>query len=198
MSAVAFENSVTERFRRRMVPHIEAVYRELWGPGCRRRELRGRDGGPHPLDRDLGIDAIVYIPSADTCLTVQEKIRENTLLRDCTRQVMPGIPDFTQNHTAGFGTSFERPGEWQRLGAQLFLYAWATAGEDGIEAWLLLDVARYKLKIAAAGGLGRVGVMRRNERYSKTAFYCIPVTLLSDCIIASSGLPCLADPFDDL
>lgn len=178
---VEFDELNTEKFRKRMQPYIDETYQQIW-QGCKIERFEGNN-----LDKYLGIDVIIHLPDYETIYTLQEKIRENKFLTQTRYQVIPGIPDFTQEYKNAVGTGFERDGEWCHLSAQLYWYGWANKAENDIEKWVLFNVATYKRIVIAGGGLNRIGSLRNNSEHGKASFYAIPVTRLKKAWITSKA-----------
>jgi hypothetical protein len=179
----AFSSLSTESFRVRMRPHAIAIYKRLF-PGCEINDLRTLGVAVHVLDKEFAIDTLATFPSGQW-ISIQEKYRNNTFLISPKFQIEPPIPDFTQEFMNAAGTKHESPGEWFKLGAQLYFYGWAKADESGFEKWALLDIAKYKLEVERYGGLEAIGTLRKNQTHGAATFYCIPITRLRPAWIAT-------------
>lgn len=184
-TASEFGHLTTEQFRCKVKPHIANVYRKVFGH-CTVQDLKRTGNRPHVLDQMFGIDAVITLSSGAT-MTVQEKCRENKFLT--APRVEGYCPDFTQEYKNAAGTPHESDGEWFHLAAQLYFYGWATAQADGLAAWVLLDVPRYKLVVERSGGLNAVGVKYSNNLHGKASFFAIPVERLRPAFVASYNLP---------
>lgn len=182
-----FSHLTTEQFRCKLRPYVVNVYRDLF-KACTVQDLKRTNGNPHILDRMFGIDTVITLSSGAT-MTVQEKCRENLALTARHLRVESYCPDFTQEYRNAAGTPHESDGEWFHLAAQLYFYGWATAQADGLAAWVLLDVLRYKLIVERAGGLGALGIKRNNTAHGRATFYAIPVERLRPAFLASHNLP---------
>ncbi len=176
----SFDRLATNVVNGQGLAHADALYRGWW-PGCD----MWRPPSGHVLDRILGIDTLVRLPVGGF-LTVQEKFRKNELLVSPRLRVDPSCPDFTQEHKNAAGTDQESKGEWFKLAAQLYFYSWLTEAGDGLAAWMLMDVARYRNLVVAAGGLQGIGRLQNNKEHGRASFYCIPVRRLSRAIVAAS------------
>ncbi|MFH0824413.1 MAG: ParB/RepB/Spo0J family partition protein [Pseudomonadota bacterium] len=77
----------------------------------------------------------------------------------------------------------ESPGEWFKLGAQLYFYGWANAEETEFAKWFLMDIAKYKMLVEQKGGLSKLGKLRQNQRHGRASFYAIPVKALMPCFV---------------
>lgn len=168
-----FSNLSTVRFQQTMKPAALRIYREIF-PGCEVEDLREEGVRVHILDREFGIDSLIKFPSHQW-ITLQEKYRSHDALR---------YLDFTQEYMNGVGTSQESPGEWFKLGAQLYFYGWANAEATAFEKWFLMDIAKYKVLVEQAGGLSQLGTLQHNNRHGRASFYAIPAKKLMSCFIA--------------
>jgi len=183
-----FSELSTEQFRVRMRPHAISIYKRMFGD-CEIQDLREQGVRVHVLDKEFGIDTLVTAPSGQW-FSVQEKYRRNKFLVE-PKLRLPGsdYPDFTQEYTNAAGTQHESPGEWFKLGAQLYFYGWASACEDGFAAWVLLNVPRYKIIVERTpGGLDTLGKLIPNKEHGRATFYAIPVDRLRGAWIAQHGL----------
>jgi len=167
-----FNQLSTVRFQQRMKPAALRIYQAIF-PGCDLEDLREDGVRVHILDREFGIDSLISLPSAQW-ITLQEKYRKHDALR---------YLDFTQEYMNAVGTPHESPGEWFKLGAQLYFYGWANAAETAFEKWFLMDIAKYKLLVEERGGLSQLGTLRQNNRHGRASFYAIPVKMLESCFV---------------
>ena len=114
------------------------------------------------FDKNWGITDSLHGRSSQAVGTKQVP---PTRLPDRRRyQVVPGVPDFTQEYRNAVGTQYEAPGEWFHLNAELYFFGWATSDESGLAKWVLLHIPRYKRLIEEAGGLDRIGKLRNRTR----------------------------------
>ena len=163
-------------FELRMRGAVEGVFRTYF-PDCQVLYTRERDD-LRRFDDHFAIDTILKLRSGQI-VTVQQKCRRNRYLR---------YKDFTQEFMNAEGEIYETPGEWFHLAAQLYFYGWANPAEDGLAAWALLDVVKYKMLVEQAGGLERVGTLRRNRVHGSASFYAIPMETLRPAFIGSHGI----------
>jgi len=170
---VEFNDLTTVQFQRKMRPAAIAIYQKVF-PGCHIEDLREQGTKVHVLDKEFAIDALVYLPSGQW-ISLQEKYRDNGAMK---------YLDFTQEFLNAHGTKNETPGEWFKLGAQLYFYGWANSAETDFEKWLLMDVVKYKMLIEDLGGIEKVGTLRHNKKHGKASFYAIPIKRLSACFVA--------------
>lgn len=178
-----FKNLKTERFRLRMRPAAERLYKEIF-TGCEVEDLRENGARVHVLDQEFGIDTLLRFGSGQW-LSIQEKYRSQWFLENRRYRVRKECPDFTQEYKNGVGTQHEGDGEWFHLGAQLYFYGWANKQENGFAAWVLLDIAKYKLLVRQRGGLKAIGKRRVNRKHGRASFYCIPVLDLQPAFVIS-------------
>jgi len=170
-----------EQFRRRMRPHALRLYRRWWSD-CDIVDLRANPE-THVLDEQYGIDTVIKTANG-TPYSLQEKYRQHDALSEPYLRVHPYCPDFTQEYMNAAGTTFEEPGEWFHLQADLYFYGWAGVSESQFAAWVLLNVPTYKRVVIDAGGLGALGELRQNGKDGNAAsFYCIPVAHLRPAVI---------------
>ena len=167
-----------EQFQLQMRPAAIRIYQELF-PGSRVAHLEGEQGQAHPLDAELGIDALIRMTRGQN-LSVQEKFRRHSYM---------GYWDFTQEYRNAVGTPHEEPGEWFKLAAQVYFYGWANAAGTDFAAWALIDIAKYKMLVEQAGGLGNIGTHKQNRRHGSADFYAIPIGKLAPAILVSRGIP---------
>ena len=163
-------------FERRMRSPVEEVY-QTYFPDCRVRYTREHDE-LRPFDEHFAIDTILELRSGQI-ITAQQKCRRNQYLK---------YKDFTQEFMNAAGGIYETPGEWFHLAAQLYFYGWANQAEDGLAAWVVLDVVRYKMLVEQAGGLDKVGTLRKNRVHGRASFYVIPMEILLPTFIGSYGI----------
>ena len=168
-----FDSLSTVRFQQRMKPAALRIYQSLF-PGSRLEDLREDGVNVHILDQEFGIDALLHLGGGQW-VSIQEKYRTHGALR---------YLDFTQEFMNAAGTPQEAPGEWFKLGAQLYFYGWANADETAFEKWALLDIAKYKLLVEDAGGLEQIGTLRTNKAHGRASFYAIPIGILEPCFVA--------------
>jgi len=177
MAKYTFETLPTQQFALRMRPHAKAVYERLI-PGVKVQWLDAQNKPHHAwLDKEFGVDLFLHLP-CDTIVTVQEKYRE------------PGryarFGDFTVEWRNAVGTPYESNGEWFKLAAQWYFYAWANADETGWERWVLMDIGRLKMLVNGGGGLSKVGRIWSNQEHGAATFYSIPWSFLRLAIMMSS------------
>jgi len=166
-------NPTTEQFRKRMRPHAIAIYRQIFGVDCRVEDLREQGVRVHILDKEFGIDSLIHLPS-EQWISIQEKYRRHDAIK---------YLDFTQEYMNAEGTQYESPGEWFKLGAQLYFYGWAEADEGGFAKWVVLDVAKYKMLVEQSGGLHRLGQKCKNKKHGRASFFAIPITKLKPAFV---------------
>ena len=167
-----FSELATVQFQKAMRPHAEAIYQRIW-PGCVVEDLREKGVKVHILDQEFGIDSLVHFPTSQW-VSIQEKYRANDALK---------YLDFTQEYMNAEGTSYEAPGEWFKLGAQLYFYGWANADGTGFEKWAILNIPKYKMLVEAAGGLQALGKKRVNKRHGRASFFAIPIHALEPAFV---------------
>ena len=164
-------------FERRMRGPVEEVY-QTYFPGCNVRYTREHDE-LRPFDDHFAIDTILDLPSGGI-VTAQQKCRRYGYFLQ--------YRDFTQEYMNAVGSAYESRGEWFHLASQIYFYGWANPAENGLVAWLLLDVVRYKMLVEKQGGLEKMGTPRQNKEHGKASFYAIPVERLRPALIGSHGL----------
>ena len=171
--AVNFNQLETEQFRIRMRHQAIKIYKQIW-PGCQIEDLREQGVNVHVLDKEFGIDTLSTFPSGQW-LSIQEKYRRyNTWHK---------FKDFTQEYKNGVGTSYEGPGEWFHLGAQVYFVGWADIKETCFPYWFLMDIAKYKLIIENSGGLDKVGILKQNKDHGRSSFYGIPIKIIKPAFL---------------
>lgn len=181
MARSRFESD--DAFSRRMRPHADAIYRKLW-PGCTIHRKYTPPGHPVPtLDAQYGIDHDLKQPDGSTT-TFQEKFRQSKYFD--WPQVLRGVPDFTQEYRNAVGTEYERDGEWFRLSAEYYLFAWANRDETAFRGWLVLIIASYKEVVRQWKGLERIGKLEFNREHGRSSFFAIPCVRLQPAIWRAS------------
>jgi len=173
--AVEFAQLSTVKFQEKMKPAALKVYQRLF-PGCRIEDLRAEGVKVHVLDKEFGIDSLLIMRSQQW-LSVQEKYRRVSAWK---------YREFTQEYMNAAGTAHESPGEWFKLGAQVYFYGWADEEEESFSKWILLDIARYKALVETLGGLDVIGTLQRNQRHGRSTFYAIPIAKLSRAMLATN------------
>ena len=168
----SFDSLATVQFQERMKPAALRIYHRLF-PGCEIEDLRTEGVKVHVLDREFGIDALIRFQTGQW-VSIQEKYRTHKALE---------YMDFTQEYMNAEGTEHESPGEWFKLGSQLYFYGWANEAETDFEKWAILDVARYKLLVERAGGLATLGVKKQNRLHGRSSFFAIPIKKLRPAFV---------------
>ena len=163
-------------FERRMRSPVEEVY-QTYFPDCRVRYTREHDE-LRPFDEHFAIDTILELHRGGI-VTAQQKCRRNQYLK---------YKDFTQEFMNAAGTKHESQGEWFHLASQIYFYGWANPAEDGLVAWLLLDVVEYRRLVEKKGGLDKIGTLHQNREHGNANFYAIPVKDLQSALIGSHGI----------
>ena len=171
-SSPAFQ--ATSRFQKRMKPAALKIYERVF-PGCRLEDLRENGVKVHILDKEFGIDSLVHLDGGQW-ISLQEKYRRHSSLHWL---------EFTQEYMNAAGTKYESPGEWFKLGAQLYFYGWANNSQTAFEKWALIDIAKYKMLVEKAGGLDKLGTLEQNSRYGKSTFYAIKIMKLASCFVCT-------------
>ena len=174
----SFDKLDTVQFQTKMKPAALRIYQGLF-PGCTILDLRERGAKVHILDKEFGIDSLLTTRRGQW-FSIQEKYRRNNALH---------YLDFTQEYMNGCGTPGESPGEWFKLGAQLYFYGWANATESDFEKWAILDVARYKLLVEQHGGLEKIGSYQVNQHHGRASFFAIPIRILESVFVADYRHP---------
>ncbi|MDO8671265.1 MAG: hypothetical protein Q7O66_07510 [Dehalococcoidia bacterium] len=167
-----FDNLSTVLFQQKMKPAALRIYEQIF-PGCRLEDLREQGVKVHILDQEFAIDSLIHLASGQW-ISIQEKYRRNTAIK---------YADFTQEYMNAVGTPYESPGEWFKLGAQLYFYGWANKEETSFVAWALIDIARYKVFVEESGGLAQIGRLIQNQAHGRASFYAIPIKALESCFI---------------
>jgi len=185
--ASSFDKLTTTKFQQRMKPKAVEIYQRLF-PGCQVQDLREDGVKVHILDKEFGIDSLLIMESGQW-FSIQEKYRQNKYLISNSFKVSPPTPDFTQEIVNAKGTPHESPGEWFKLGAQLYFYGWANADETDFEKWVLIDIAKYKLIAEQAGGIEAMGIVKQNAVHGRAAFVAFPVTAIRDAWIRTYASP---------
>jgi|GEM_PF-3868517 len=179
MARSSFDALSTTEFNARMRPVALRLYERLFA-GCRLEQVDTSTAQGMVLDRDLGVDCKLHLPTSQW-ITLQEKFRKYA------DYVSYG--DFTQEFKNGVGTPYESDGEWFKLGAQLYFYGWASQDETAFVDWVILNIATYKLTINRQGGLDKVGRLVPNHKHGRATFYAIPLERISKAIILSASTP---------
>lgn len=130
----------------------------------------------HILDKEFGIDTLSTFPSGQW-VSIQEKYRRYVLWSK--------YRDFTQEYMNAAGTPHEAPGEWFHLGAQVYFVGWADKNETHFPHWFLMDIAKYKLLIEKAGGLEKVGRLRKNFKHGCASFFGIPIEIIKPAFLVT-------------
>jgi len=170
-----FNQLPTVKFQIDMKPHALEIYQRIF-PGCHIQDLREQGVKVHVLDKEFGIDSLCVLKSGQW-FSIQEKYREFIFWQQ--------YRDFTQEYKNADGTEQESPGEWFKLGAQLYFYGWANETKTAFYAWLLLNIPIYKQIIENIGGIERTGKKRFNYEHGRASFYGIPLSVIKDAIIFS-------------
>jgi len=168
----SFDSLATVQFQERMKPAALRIYRRLF-PGCEVEDLRKEGVKVHVLDKEFGIDSLLTTKQGQW-FSIQEKYRAHKWIQ---------YLDFTQEYMNAAGTEHESPGEWFKLGAQLYFYGWANEAETDFEKWAILDVAAYKLLVERAGGLAAIGTKRQNRIHGRASFFAIPIEKLQPAFV---------------
>jgi hypothetical protein len=173
-----FNNLSTVKFQQKLKPAAIKIYTRLF-PGCLLVDLRDRGVGVHVLDKEFGIDSLLTFGTGQW-ISIQEKYRKNYYLK---------YLDFTQEYLNAVNTENESPGEWFKLGAQLYFYGWSNKNENDFEKWFIMDIAKYKLLVENAGGIDKLGEIKFNDLHGKSCFYAIKVFKLFPAFIADYRRP---------
>lgn len=171
----SFSRLSTNRIALAMRSAADATYQQAI-PGCRIERLKGEANEAHAFDKEFGIDLKLHLPCG-AWLSVQEKIRSFEWLKKGG--------DFTQEFKNAAGTEYESPGEWFKLGAQLYFYGWANQDGTAFEKWQIYNVASYKILVQMRGGLGAIGKLRGNQQHGRASFYGIPLDVMAPAVMAS-------------
>ena len=164
-------------FERRMRGPVERVY-QAYFPECKVRYTREQDE-LRPFDDHFAIDTILELRSGGI-VTAQQKCRRYDYFLK--------YRDFTQEYMNAVGSIYESRGEWFHLASQIYFYGWANQAEDGLVAWLLLDVVKYRGLVEKKGGLDKIGTLRQNNDRGRASFYTIPLETLRPAFIGSHGI----------
>jgi len=173
-----FDNLSTVKFQEKMKPAALKIYQELF-PGSKIQDLREDGVKVHVLDKEFGVDALLIMEGGQW-LSIQEKYRSNYYYR---------FKDFTQEYMNGHGTPYESPGEWFKLGAQLYFYGWANEDNTEFIDWILMDIPRYKILVEKSGGIEKMGYLMHNKQHGSASFYTIPLDKLNSAILKRKGEP---------
>jgi hypothetical protein len=178
LSPSSFSRLSTVKFQEAMKPYATAIYERLFTGG--QVEYLPRDGGVrvHILDQEFGVDLLLRLLSGQW-ISIQEKYRRYEYLK---------YMDFTMEFKNAVGTKYESPGEWFKLGAQMYFYAWANRDLTGLEKWVLLDIPRLKVVIERGGGIERIGTLHNNIEHGRASFYSIPILNLKDAFLKQHGI----------
>ena len=170
-----FEGDIA--FERRMRGPVERVYQTFF-PGCVVKYTREHDE-LRPFDDHFAVDTILVLRSGGI-VTAQQKCRRFGYFLQ--------YRDFTQEYMNAVGSPYESQGEWFHLGSQIYFYGWANNAQDGLAAWVLLDVVKYKMLVENAGGLAKIGTHQKNRVHGSASFYAIPLETLRPSFIGSYGV----------
>ena len=170
-----FEGDIA--FEQRMRAPVEKVYQSFF-PGCAVKYTREHDE-LRPFDDHFAIDAVLELRSGGI-VTAQQKCRRYGYFLQ--------YRDFTQEYMNAVGGTYESQGEWFHLGSQIYFYGWANQAEDGLVAWVLMDVLKYRMLVEDAGGLDKLGTLEKNRVHGRASFYAIPLEKLRRAFIGSNGI----------
>ena len=112
-------------------PCAERIYREHLGATLVRQPKVEAGEVVSWLDKNFAVDQLVFLKDGESWLSVQEKYRRGNVWGSTRCRVDSRYPDFTQEYKNGAGTTLESSGEWFKLGAHLYFYAWANEAETG-------------------------------------------------------------------
>jgi hypothetical protein len=172
---MAFEGDIG--FERRMRGPVERVY-QTYFPGCQVKYTREHDE-LRPFDDHFAIDTVLELRNGGI-VTAQQKCRRYRYFLQ--------YRDFTQEYMNAVGSTYESRGEWFHLASQIYFYGWANQEENGLVAWLILDVVKYKALVERKGGLENIGTLRQNKDHGSASFYTIPTQILRPAFIGSHGI----------
>ena len=165
-----------EQFRIKMRPYFIKIYEKIW-PNCKVQDLRKEGFKVHPLDKEWGIDSIIWL-SNGTPLFLQEKTRRYNAWGDFTQEY--------ENHPT------QQDGEWFHLGAHIYSYGFANELENNIEKYFIMDIVKFKLKIERnkqkqkdirRTGFEHIGKLQTNYEHGQANFFGIPIIKLKSTII---------------
>ena len=156
---------------------MERVYQTYFAD-CKVKYTR-EQAALRPFDDHFAIDTVLELRNGGIVTAQQKCRRYSYFLR---------YRDFTQEFMNAAGTIYESRGEWFHLASQIYFYGWANQAENGLVAWLLLDVVKYKMLVEQAGGLDKVGTLQKNRVHGSASFYSIPMSVLRPAFIASHGI----------
>ena len=171
---IPFNEMPEVKFQRGMKPAALSIYRRVF-PGSRIEDLRETGVNVHILDQEFGIDALLHLSSGQW-ISIQEKYRRYRYLR---------YADFTMEYMNAVGTPFEGPGEWFKLGAQLYFYGWANETETDFEKWAIINIPEFKALVERKGGLEKMGSLKQNSRAGRASFYAIKMKDLRPAFFAT-------------
>lgn len=172
-----YDNLRTSRFQQPLLVKADEIYREIWDVAEIHRLDDKRQGDkiyPNILDKHLGIDGYIKTENG-TVYSFQEKFRKYKWAKK---------NELTIETANGDGTA----GEWQKLNAEYYFYAYANRSGDGLTKWILLNVIELKNIIDAAGGIRNVGKEFKNVEYGSATFRAIPFPQLKKAIVKSFGI----------
>ena len=149
-------------------PAAMRIYKSIF-PNCRLEDLREEGIKVHILDKEFGIDSILHLESGQW-LSIQEKYRDYPFHK---------FHDFTQEIKNGDGS----PGEWEKLGAQLYFYGWGNPDKSAFVEWFLISIPHYKLIIERNGGILKAGKQQQNQRDGRAKFVGIPFNMIKPAIL---------------
>lgn len=175
---VEFSQLETVRFQQMLKPPARRIYQHVF-PGCEIQDLRDDQKEVHILDKEFGVDSLLIFHDHQW-ISVQEKFRTN----EATKYF-----DFTLEYLNDDGGMNESPGEYFKLGAQLYFYGWSNPTQDDFMAWMFLDIFRLKLILNRLGGIENAGQKRHNSRHGRASFYCIPIWKIRKSIVLRCGVP---------
>ncbi len=172
---MVFENDIN--FERRMRGPIKQVYQKYF-PECEVKYTREHDELRH-FDDHFAVDTILELRNGGI-VTAQQKCRRYRYFLQ--------FRDFTQEYMNAVGTTYQSRGEWFHLASQIYFYGWSNQAEDGLVAWLLLDVVKYRMLVEQAGGLDKLGKLWENRAHGRASFYSVSLDAIKPAIIGSHGL----------
>lgn len=148
-------------------PAAVRIYKSIFR-GCKIEDLREEGVKVHVLDKEFGVDSLLHLKSGQW-FSIQEKYRDYKKYN---------FHDFTQEIENGDGT----PGEWEKLGAQIYFYGWGSFDKKVFLEWMILDIAKYKLIVERLGGIKKAGVVRKNFLHGSSKFCCVPFQTIRPAI----------------
>jgi len=168
----SFNNLSTVKFQEKMKPAAARIYKSIF-PNCRVEDLRSDGFKVHVLDQEFAIDSLLHLDGGQW-FSIQEKYRDYPKW---------GFHDFTQELKNGDGT----PGEWSKLGAQLYFYGWCDPSKSVFLEWFIMDVVKYKILIERGGGIYHVGNVRQNKQHGSATFAGVPYEIIKPAILYSGS-----------